>query len=229
MMRLLNRFRRDERGAVVVDHIPVFFALTIIVLIIIELGIAHFMQLRAQKAVQLGARIAMALPPAIDAVPRRNTPVNPTGGQNIPCFSNVGPDNCVDPGDFQCRGSGCSGNGGLTMALIVQEMQRDEPSIRTSEVTLTYRYHRLGNAGGPYIPEIVVNIGDRSYDFAILTLGPSQTKSGNHPFMVNFIGDTELDEATVYGGVAASAFGESLFSSATAPATGGATASTGGS
>ena len=217
MIRFLRRFHRDERGAVVVDHIPVFFALTIIVLVIIEIGLAHFMQLRAQKAVQLGARVAMALPPAIDAVPARNVPINPTGGQNIPCFSNVGPDNCVDPGDFQCRGTGCNGNGGLTMALIVQEMQRVEPNIRTSDVTLTYRYRRLGNAGGPYIPEIIVNIGDRSYDFAILTLGPSQKKATNHPYMVNFVGDTEVQDATVYGGVGASSFGESLFSSATPP------------
>lgn len=227
-MRIVRRFWRNERGAVVVDHIPVFFALTIIVLIIIELGIAHFLQLRAQKAVQLGARIAQSLPPAMDAVPRTNVPINPTGGQNIPCFSNVGPDNCVDPGTFQCLGTGCDGNGGLTMALIVQEMQRVEPSISTNDVTLTYQYMRLGNAGGPYIPQIIVRIGERSYDFAILTLGPSQQQPDPHPYMVNFVGDTEPHEATIYSGIAAAAFGESLFSSATNPATGGTTTPTGG-
>lgn len=226
-MRILRSFWRNERGAVVVDHIPVFFAVTIIVLIIIELGIAHFLQLRAQKAVQLGARIAMTLPPAIDAVPRTNVPINPTGSQNIPCFSNTGSDNCVDPGTFQCLGTGCNGNGGLTMALIVQEMQRVEPSIRVNDVRLTYQYRRLGNAGGPYQPEITVNIGERSYDFAVLSLGPGQKQSNPQPYMVNFVGDTEPHAATIYSGVSASVFGESLFSSATSAATGGASTSGG--
>ncbi|MEL7152595.1 MAG: hypothetical protein AAFN51_02095 [Pseudomonadota bacterium] len=224
-MNVARRFLRNERGAVVVDHIPVFFAVTIIVLITMELGIAHFLQLRAQKAVQLGARIAISLPPAIDAVPRFNEPVNPTGGQNIPCFSTTGPENCVNPGTFQCRGTGCSGNGGLTMARIVQEMQRVEPSIQTEDVTLTYVYRSLGNAGGPYTPEIVVNIGERSYDFAILSLGPGQEQVDPHPYMVNFVGDLQthgatsfgsgIDETVLYSGIVASAFGESLFESAT--------------
>ena len=162
----------------------------------------------------------MTLPPAVDGVPAFNQPINPTGGQNIPCFSAVGPDNCVDPGAYQCRGSGCTGNGGATMDLIVQEMQRVEPSIREAEVTLTYIYRSLGNAGGPYTPEIVVNIGQRSYDLAILALGDGKSPDGEGGFNRNFVANTVAHEATIYSGVAASAFGESLFDSTTGTASG---------
>ena len=96
-MIALRRFLRNERGAVVIDHIPVFFALTIIVLFIIEIGLAQFLHLRAHKAVQLGARTAASLPAAIASVPTRNELLNESGGQNIPCYSSTGTDNCTIP------------------------------------------------------------------------------------------------------------------------------------
>lgn len=210
---LRQGFLRDERGAVVVDHIPVFFAVTIIVMVIMELGIAHFLQLRAQKAVQLGARIAATMPAAAPGVPTINEKADPQVGRGFPCFSSVGPNNCVtpDPLIWQCTGiAECTGNGGVTMVRIVNDMRRVEPSIREDEVTITYVYRSLGNAGGPFIPQINVSIGQRSYDFAILSLGASQKQDNPSPYMVDFVADFETHEATIYSGVSANAFGERM-------------------
>ena len=229
MIRDLSRFKRNENGAVVVDHIPVFFAVTLIVLIMIELGIAHFLQLRAQKAVQLGARVAVSLPPAHADVPTINVPTSEIDGLNVPCYTTLptilNGGNCVDPGNFQCRGTGCTGNDGVTIARIVQEMQRVEPSIDIDDVTITYVYRSLGNAGGPYRPEIVVNIGQRSYDFALLSLGPGVRTDNPAPFTKNIVADTvahgpttygtAVDEAVIYSGIVASAISEGLFDSST--------------
>ena len=80
------------------------------------------------------------------------------------------------------------------MALIVQEMQRVDASIDIEEVTLTYRYHGLGNADGPFIPEINVALDERSYDFALLRLGEGQTQDEPKGVLVNFVADTIDDK-----------------------------------
>lgn len=205
-----RNFLRDERGAVVVDHIPVFFAVTIIVMIIMELAIAHFQQLRAQKAVQLGARIAVTMPAAAPGVPTINEKADTEIGRAFPCYSPTGVNNCVtpDPYMWQCTGlAECTGNGGVTMARIVNDMRRVDASIREDEVTITYIYRALGNAGGPFIPQVNVNIGQRTYDFAILSLGDGNSNAGSG----NFIADFEAHEASIYSGVSANAFGERMF------------------
>lgn len=209
MISVLRRFRDDERGAVVIDHIPVFFALMIIVLFIIEVGIAHFLLIRSQKAVQLGARIAATLPPAMSAVPTRNVGRNPSGGAHIPCYSGAGPSNCNDPGGpWQCRGSTCDAFSGTVIALIVQEMQRVDASIVPEDVTLTYIYRELGNADGPFMPEINVALDEREYDFALLGLGRGETQDKSKGVLVDFVADTTVDPATLYSGVSASMIGE---------------------
>lgn len=217
MIPMLRRFRDDERGAVVIDHIPVFFALTVIVLFIIEVGIAHFLLIRSQKAVQLGARIAATLPPAINAVPTRNIGRNPSGGAHIPCYNGTELSNCTNPGGpWQCKGASCDAFSGTVMALIVQEMQRVDASIDPEDVTLTYRYHGLGNADGPFIPEINVALDEREYDFALLRLGEGDTQDETKGVLVNFAADTIADPTTLYSGVSASMFGENLEASVAA-------------
>lgn len=90
-------------------------------------------------------------------------------------------------------------------------MRRVEPSIDVEEVTLTYIYRRLGYAGGEFIPEINVSIPAQSYDFALITLGSETVKQENpQGNLVNFRGTTIRDEATVYFGISASAFGEDM-------------------
>lgn len=195
-----------------VDHIPVFFAVTIIVLLIIEIALAHFLLLRSQKAAQVGARTAITLPPAIAAVPTINEPTTPNGGQMIPCFSNVGADNCVTPAGspWTCTGSACNNLDNLVMDRILFDMQRVESRIEREDVTLTYTYRRLGDANGPFMPEVTVQVAQQAYEFALIQLGPSRKDAESHPFMVNFIGDTVDHDPTVYAGVVASAFGEGL-------------------
>lgn len=213
MMRLGQKFIRDERGAVVVDHIPVFFAVTIIVMIIMELGIAHFMQLRTQKAVQLGARIAATMPAAAPGVPTVNEKADPEISRGLPCFNNKGDNNCAPPSQIVWRCTGlaeCTGNDSVTMARIVNDMRRVDPTIHESEVTVTYVYRALGNAGGPFVPQINVSIADRTYDFALLSLGGSQKQANPSSYLVNFAADFQTHEAILYAGISANAFGERM-------------------
>lgn len=207
----LRNFGRDTRGAVVIDYIPVFIALTILVLLIVEIGIAHFLLLRSQKSAQLGARIAVTLPAAVPGVPTINQPSSTNTGANVPCYSAIGPDNCIDPtptgaSGWECTGDACDAS---VMEVIVQEMQRTSPSITAEDVTIKYIYRRLGYAGGPFVPEVNVSIGKFEYDFALLSLGDGEREENgvySRPDYVELVDDG----AKVYSDVSASAFGESM-------------------
>lgn len=217
LTRLITRFVREERGAVVIDYIPVFIALTILVLLIIEIGIAHFLLLRSQKAAQLGARVAATLPAAAAGVPTTNVPAGGgTGGFNVPCYNAAGggiaDDNCTDPGGpWTCTGTVCDSG---VMDVIVRDMQRTSPEISADDVTLTYVYRRLGYAGGPFVPEINVSIRKFQYDFALLSLGdgkPEDLDSGSGSVAhFELQADFVEHDATVYSAVSASAFGENM-------------------
>lgn len=202
LRRQLRRFCADERGAVVVDYIPVFFFLILLVLLIFEIGIAYFLSLRAYKAAQLGARVATVLPAVHSGVPTINQRRNPLGSLGEPCFNPGGVDRCVDPGGpWICTGSNLGGecNEGV-FNLIVADMQRTFPDLTASEVTIAYIYRRLGETGGPLVPEVNVSIQQQAYEFVMFTLGSNASGRSD--------GQLAAHPATRYGGVSASAFAE---------------------
>lgn len=231
MKRLWARFWRADRGAVAIDHIPVFFALTLMVLFIIEIGIAHFLMIRAQKAVELGARAAATLPPAHDGVPLQNVASVDLPGIDrfVPCFNPDGPPhNCEPPVSASCPIAGeicwsCTGVTGpdacdntAVVDRVVSEMQRVEGGVGPEDVTLTYIYRMLGTADGPFVPEIAVSMAPLNYDLALITLGPGK-KDNPADGLIDFQADikdhdpTQIgvrsDVSAVYDGIAASAIG----------------------
>lgn len=206
LLAKLKKFQRDERGAVVVDFIPVFFALIIVVLVVFEIGIAYFLSLRAYKAAQLGARAATVVPAVHPAVPISNVRTNPTGLLGIPCLdprTNPASSRCVDPGGpWICDGAnlgdqGCDEDG---FNLIVQNMRRTFPDLEPEEVTVSYIDRGLGETGGTFVPEVNVRILPQAYRFLIFRLGPDHRGTSSEQLVSS--------PATRYGGVSASAFSE---------------------
>ncbi|MFK7945527.1 MAG: TadE/TadG family type IV pilus assembly protein [Paracoccaceae bacterium] len=208
MIRRLNsifrKFRTEERGAVVVDFIPVFFCMIVVVLVIFEIGIAYFLSLRAYKAAQLGARAATVVPAVHPDVPPTNVRVNPVGELGVPCLdprTNPASSRCVDPGGpWVCNGANlgpCAANSD-DFLLIVRDMQRTFPDLEPDEVTVSYIYRGLGETGGNFVPEVNVRIQAQAYRFVIFRLGSDQP--GTRPQQL------VSAPATRYGGVSASAF-----------------------
>ena len=209
MIRLakhIRRFARDDRGAVVIDHIPVFFCLVVIVLFIFEIGIAYFLNIRSHKAAQLGARIAATMPAVHGGVPDINARSNTLGRLGEPCFNPLGPSRCTNPGGpWICEGHSLGGScDAVVFGQIVDEMRRTFPDLTDSAVRISYIYRELGEAGGPFIPEINVAIEPHEYQFVVFQLGANDPKNSS--------GGAELTNqgATRYSGVSASAFAEDL-------------------
>ena len=190
----LRQFRDDDSGAVVIDYIPVFFLLIVLVLIVFEIGMAYFQTLSTQKAVQLGARVAAVIPPIHTSVPLTNARANPMGRMGLPCLNPGQADRCVNPGGpWVCRGADIAsggGGGGCNTArfnIVVENMRRVFPQIEAKAVTVTYIYRRLGETGGPFVPEINVALVSHNYPFVIFGFSPVR-----------------------HGAVSASAFGEDM-------------------
>lgn len=195
----ITRFRRDEDGAVVVDTLPVFFCVILIVLLILEIGISYYLSLGAHKAAQLGARIASTVAAVHSDVPEVNKVNYYHGSQGDFCFQPTGPDACTDPGGpWVCDGSALAGTcDQAVFQQIVADMRRTYPRLNAADVSISYAYRRLGIVGGPFVPEINVTVATQSYQFVTLVLGP-------------VVGSLREDSPTQIGSVTASAFGEDL-------------------
>ncbi len=194
-----RRFLRDETGAVVIDFLPVFIVLTIIVLMIFEIAISYYVLLGAEKAAKLGARIAATIEAVHDDVPQFNEVNYFFGREGDFCYQASGQDACVDPGGpWTCQGASLGGACNEdTFNKIVEDMRRTFPRLEADGVTISYAYRRLGIVGGPFVPEIEVSIEPQSFRFLTLILG-------------TVTGSLIEDDTAVLGRVTASAFGEDL-------------------
>lgn len=199
LRKRFKRFARDEDGAVVVDTLPVFFAVMLIVLLILEIGISYYLSLGAHKAAQLGARIASTVESVHSSVPEVNQVNYFHGRQGDFCFQPAGQDACTDPGGpWVCDGAALDGAcNQAVFEQIITDMRRTYPRLNSSDVAISYAYRRLGIVGGPFVPEINVTVATQSYQFVTLVLGP-------------VVGSLREDSPTQIGSVTASSFGEDL-------------------
>jgi hypothetical protein len=198
LVRTLRRFVRDERGAVVVDQLPVMFLTLILVLLIFEIGLAYFLNLGTAKAAQLGARVAVTLPALHPEVPQLNMPSSSDVENGVWCYQPDGGDACQDPGGpWVCDGASLGACDAAGFARIVADMRRSYPRLEPQDVVVTYAYRRLGVVGGDFVPEVTVTVRAQSYAF--LTLMLSDT-----------VGALTEKGPIAFAGASSSAFGERM-------------------
>ncbi|MEM6622437.1 MAG: hypothetical protein AAF674_09435 [Pseudomonadota bacterium] len=211
----VRQFIRDQNGAVVVDFVPVFFGMVVIILVIFEIGIAYFLSLRSLKAAQIGARVAAVMPAIHSGVPLTNerpAPLvagEPTGADGEPCFNPSGADRCVDPGGpWICDGGSFDASvcDPVAFGMLVRDMRRTFSNLDPAAVTVTYAYRRLGETGGQFIPEVNVTIAAHDYTFAIFSLGDYCRQNGQNCSSDG--ADLDGKNRTRFGSVSASAYGE---------------------
>jgi hypothetical protein len=204
----VRRFLRDDNGAIVIDHIASFFFIILLVLLIFEICIAYFMNIRSYKAAQIGARVASILPPVHADVPLTNQRANGLGRLGMPCYNPNGLDRCVNPGGpWVCNGSDLDSSCNTALfSQVVTDMRRTFPDLQDESVTIRYIYRQLGETGGPFVPEVNVSIQAHEYEFVIFSLGSDHR-------------DDQLvgHGGTRYSGVTASAFGEDMTPEITQP------------
>src|SRR5262249_46549253 len=119
----------------------------------------------AEKAVQLGARLAVVSTPAVSATTTVTCP---------PSASTLPPTNCLASGyaygqscsvgactaftNLTCTGGTSAACNATNFNTIVARMNGMLSSIQASNVTMSYNYVSLGYAGGPIVPSVTVTL-----------------------------------------------------------------------
>ena len=196
----VTRFLRDDRGSVVIDFLPVFAAVFAIVVFIIEVGIGFYLNVAAQKAAQIGARAAVTHNPVHSGVPDVNRLFYANGRLGDACYQDSGADACLDPGGpWVCDGSGLAAEcNPIVFNRIVRDMRRADANMAPDRVRVTYVYRRLGYAGGPFVPEVRVDVAHRHFGLFGPIFG-----------MISFLA-YDGEDGVMLGRATSSAYGEDL-------------------
>jgi hypothetical protein len=156
-------FFDDQNGAVTIEYVVLLLPLLALVFTSFQIALAYHFSLTAQKAVELGARIAAVRDPVYTALPSENTLVSSGEFQ-------VG-DSCASGacdhmgGPYSCSGSelGTGDCDSDAFAAISNEVSRLAYLLDTDDLTITYYYGALGFAGGPFTPIVEVKIEERPF------------------------------------------------------------------
>jgi hypothetical protein len=180
----LDAFIRDESAGATVEFVAVFGPFLLITFFIFEVIIAVLWIGTAEKAVQLGARLAVVFNPAVTGLPATNA----TSAATVPPGSACGtttPDNCASFGPLICNGKTLAGCDQTALSLdwckskpidcIVNRISgtfsllNHLPEPAAHYITITYSYVGLGFAGGPAIPSVTVTLKNVPYGAVVTT------------------------------------------------------------
>ncbi|MGB0851726.1 MAG: TadE/TadG family type IV pilus assembly protein [Pikeienuella sp.] len=163
LMRL-RAFLTDNRGsAASLEYVVLLLPLLALVFTSFQIALAYHFSLTAQKAVELGARIAAVRDPVYTALPATNTlNDNGTFAFGDACASGA----CVDMGGpFTCTGEDIGSElcDATAWAAIAQEVANLAYLLDPEDLSITYSYAALGFANGPFTPIVEVRIRERPF------------------------------------------------------------------
>lgn len=175
-------FSSDQSGATMVEMAIVMPLLLTLLLGFVDFGYAFYQWNSANKAVQMGARLARISTPVATGLPlETKTPSDatlvgsavPAGTYNYVCTASVAGTACCSVGTGACQSSNASqasfdaiynGSG------IRAGMQKFLPNLKKSEVRIQYQASGLGywsRPNGP-VPTITVSITNHPFQFFFL-------------------------------------------------------------
>lgn len=156
-------FAGDEGGSASIEYMILFLPLIALVMIAFQIALAYHFSLTAQKAVELGARVAAVRDPVARNMPAVNA-LDPASGlrDGDSCARGA----CVTPegGPWTCSGESLGGVcDEAAFARIFDEVARIAYLPKPEDLSITYYYARLGLAGGPFAPIVEVKIRERPF------------------------------------------------------------------
>lgn len=167
-MSLLRRLISDSKAASAAEFALVVPILLIFMLGTIDVGRLMWTWNRAEKATQVGARVAIVTNMVPATLASRNFALNNAvpGGDPVPAsqFSTT-----------ECTNTACTNGWGYDSAAfaeIVRRMKVIMPEITPANVTVTYDNVGLGYAGDPFGPDVapLVTVRLRDINFDPLSL-----------------------------------------------------------
>lgn len=195
MLRRLRKFGAREDGLAAVEFVAAMIFFVVIVFFSFEVAVAVFWNATAEKAAQIGARLAIVSDPAVASQGCPGTP-NPdtngdwAGNDGDPVPAGVLPlRNCRNGAAGAIYGTSCTiantchtwapvecvgGMGGSCDEMgftAVAERMRSIFNLATNDrITIRYEDTGLGFAGGPVIPLVTVEIANVPYDLLFASL-----------------------------------------------------------
>ena len=167
--RPFTSFVKDESAGATVEFIAVMGPFLLLTFFIFEVIIAALWVGTAEKAAQLGARLAVVSNFAVTSLtPSMTNPLVDTSH----AYGQACPAACSSP-SF-ATATCVHGTGGVCDAAnfttLVTRMQAISSLVQSQYVTITYSYVGLGFAGGPIIPSVTVTLAGVPYGAVVTTL-----------------------------------------------------------
>lgn len=165
----LRHFRKDTRGATMVEMAVVLPLTLLILFALYDFGRMAFAYIMAEKGVQIAARTAAVRPAVCGGVPNShvvNTALTPPPRFGTYCSSGNA---CGNPGNFVCVGSGGSPTANEIWGRVATLLPQN---ATIANLRFTYAFDpNLGFVGGPYTPMVTVETTNLNFNF-ILPIGP---------------------------------------------------------
>jgi Flp pilus assembly pilin Flp len=161
LRRALRRFRREEDGANLVEFSLVVLLFLFLLFAIIDFGRIANAWVGANKATQIGARIAAVRPPVCTGVPALNTrPATNATDTNFGALCRFQPDpsktTCRNPGEFSCVGATTNATANEIFTAVRPLLP---PGTQINNLRFRYTFDpNLGFLGGPYVPMVTVEL-----------------------------------------------------------------------
>lgn len=164
MIRKLRLFLRRDDGSAAIEYVTLLLPLIALVFTSLQIALAYHFSLTAQKAVELGARIAAVRDAVHTGLPSTNELDTGSGfGVGDECGFGA----CVDPGGpWTCSGATVATDPNCDLASfneIRNEVARLAYLLDDEDISITYSYGLLGFADGPFVPIVEVAIEERPF------------------------------------------------------------------
>ena len=162
-MAFAKRFLRNDDASASVEYVVLLLPLLALVFTSLQIALAYHFSLTAQKAVELGARIAAVRDPVRIDLPNTNTRDEASNlGAGASCANGA----CLDMGGpWVCNGAALDPSVCDVAAYtdIYNEIANLAYLLQPEDVTISYDYGLLGYAGGPFVPIVEVRIEERPF------------------------------------------------------------------
>ena len=175
----VERFGRDEEGASMIEYAIVLPLFLMMLMGIIDFGRYGSDFVLTKKAMERGARVIAVRNPVCANVPQTHNRDLTTVTNSPPAFgtscSVAGI--CENPGTISCSLNATDGGAGQEIWARISAVMPS--TVVASDVTVTYAYNtNLGFLGGPYVPEITVELTDAQFEFVTPLGGLATLASG---------------------------------------------------
>jgi len=162
------RFIRDERAGATIEFVALMPAFLLLTFFIFEVGVPILWVGTAEKAVQLGARLAIVSNYAVTGLTPTST--NSLAGGSFIYVQRCSAGACTPFATQTCIAGTSAQCDSTNFTTIVNRMASLSNLIQSQYVTITYTYIGLGYAGGPLVPGVTVTLAGVPYGAVVTTI-----------------------------------------------------------